>query len=142
MRADGTPRASYVAVKAAIAKTGGRCVGKLRRWRHAKTVEGADAGFQRHRRLPSRVNSWSFVASAAEDASFTAGIYRVHRGRGRTRVLSEKGRLAAHVARHVRFPKRRLAPGRYVYSIRFRAAANPQRTTPRTSRVFRVDRRR
>jgi hypothetical protein len=142
IRADGSPRPAYAAVKGAIAKTGGTCVGKLRRWRHATSVEGADARFHRHRRLPSRVRSWSFVASAAEDASFEAGIYRMRRGRRGTRALSERGRLEAHVARHVRFPKRRLAPGRYVYSIRFRAEANPQRTTRRTSRVFSVDRRR
>ena len=142
MRADGTPRLSYGTVKATIAKTGGTCVGKLRHWRHATTVEGADTRFHRHRRLPSRVRSWSFVASAGEDASFTAGIYRLRRGQRGTRVLSERGRLEAHVARHVRFPKRRLAPGRYVYSIHFRAATNPSRTTRRTSRGFSVDRHR
>jgi hypothetical protein len=135
IRADGTPRPSYSAVKAAIAQTGGKCAGKLRRWRHATTVQGGSAAFPRRRRLPSRVRSWSFVASAGEDASFDAGIYRVRRGR-RVRVLSERGLLDAHVARYVRFRARRLAPGRYVYSIRFRAAANPSRTTMKMSRRF------
>ena len=38
--------------------------------------------------------------------------------------------------RFVRFPAKRLAPGRYIYSIRFRAEANQNRTTRLTSRPF------
>jgi hypothetical protein len=142
MRADGTPRPSYDAVKAALAKTGGRCVGRMRTWHHATSVDGASARFRRARRLPRRVASWSFVASANEDAFFNAGIYRLHHGRRGVRVLSKTGRLSAHVARHVHFPKHHLAPGKYVYSIRFRAAANRSRTSRRTSRAFIVYRRR
>jgi hypothetical protein len=136
MRADGTPRPSFNAVKAALAKTRGNCVGEMRPWHHATTVEGASASFRRARRLPHRLKSWSFVASADEDASFNAGIYRLHHGGRSVHVLSAKGNLNPHVARSVRFPARHLAPGKYIYSIRFRAAANPSRTSRKTSRPF------
>jgi hypothetical protein len=136
MRADGSPRPSYNAVKATIAETGGNCAGTMRSWRHSTTVDGAQATFPRGRRLPSRVDSWSFLASADEDALFDAGIYRVHRGRSGARALAESGRLSAHLTRYVRFPARRLRPGTYVYSIRFRADANSRRSTRRSSRPF------
>jgi hypothetical protein len=140
IRADGTPRPSYGSLKNVIGRTGGRCVGRMRSWRHSTTVDGATATFRHERRLPRRVRSWSFVASVDEDALFDAGIYRVRHGRRGARVLAERGRLDAHVARHVRFPRRRLGPGRYVYSIRLRADANFARTTRLTSRPFTVRR--
>jgi len=138
MRADGSHRPSYDAVKATIAETGGDCTGAQRSWRHSTTVDGAEATFRKDRRLPSRVDSWSFLASAAEDALFDAGIYRMTRGRRGARALAESGRLDAHLTRYVRFAARRLRPGRYVYSIRFRADANPSRWTRRTSRSFTI----
>ena len=137
MRADGTPRPSYNSLKKVIARTGGKCIGRMRSWRHATTVGGASATFRSERRLPRRVRSWSFLASADEDALFDAGVYRSRAGRRRgARVLFEAGRFDAHLKRFVRFPTRRLAPGRYVYSIRFRAKANRNRTTRLTSRPF------
>ena len=136
IRADGTPRPSYDAVKATIAETGGNCAGRIRTWRHSTVVAGADATFRRDRRLPSRVNSWSFTGSADEDALFDAGIYRLRRGHRGARVLAESGQFDAHLTRFVRFRTRRLSPGSYVYSIRFRAEANPNRTTRLTSRPF------
>jgi hypothetical protein len=140
IRADGTPRPSYGSLKNVIARTGGRCVGRMRSWRHSTTVDGASARFRRERRLPRRVRSWGFVASADEDAVFVAGVHRLRRGRLGARVLVEMGGLDAYRPRHVRFPRRRLRPGRYVYSIRFRAEANLTRTTRLTSRSFTVRR--
>ena len=110
----------------------------MRSWRRSTTADGASARFRRERRLPQPVHSWSFVASVGEDALFDAGIYRVRHGRRGARVLAERGRLDAYVARYVRFPQRRLRAGRYVYSIRFRADANLARTTRLTSRHFTV----
>jgi len=136
MRADGSRRPSYDAVKATIAETGGNCAGRMRSWRHSTTVDGVSATFRRDRRLPHRVDSWSFLASADEDALFDAGIYRLRGGRRGARVLAESGQFDAHVTRFVRFPARRLWPGTYVYSIRFRAEANPDRSARRTSRPF------
>ena len=136
MRADGTPRPSYISLRDVIARTGGKCVGRMRLWRHATTVEGASATFRSERRLPRRVRSWSFLASTDEDARFDAGVYRLRAGRRGARVLAETGRFDAHRTRFVRFRSRRLAPGRYVYSIRLRAEANRDRTTRLTSRPF------
>ena len=137
IRADGTPRPSYHAVKAQLAATQGRCTGRQTSWRHSTTPDGASAVFPRDRRLPHRVNSWSFLARAEEDALFEAGIHRFNGRRG-ARALGASGRLDARVTRFVRFPGRRLRPGRYVYSINFRAAMNPGRTLRRTSRPFTV----
>jgi hypothetical protein len=136
IRADGSHRASYDAVKATVAETGGNCAGRMRGWRHSMLVDGASATFPNNRRLPSRVDSWSFLASAKEDSLFDAGIYRAIGTRRGARVLSNAGQLDAHLTRFVRFPPRRLRPGRYVYSIRFRAEANPARWVRRTSRPF------
>jgi hypothetical protein len=138
MRADGTPRPSYNSVKATIAETGGNCAGTMRSWRHATNVDGAEATFPKSRRLPSRVSSWSFLASADEDSTFQAGIYRVAKGSQsvKSRTLSESGRLDAHLTRYVRLPARRLKPGTYVYSITFRAQSNQIRSTRKTSRPF------
>ena len=136
MRADGSSRPSYEAVKATIAQTGGNCIGRTRSWRHSRTVDGAKATFPKERRLPARVDAWSFLASADEDAVFDAGIYRLAGGRRARRALTESGKLQAHLTRFVRFPARRLRPGRYVYSIRIRAAANHVRVRQVTSRPF------
>ena len=136
VRADGSPRPSYLSVKATLAAKGGNCVGPMRSWRHSTRVDGASARFPRSRRLPRRVRFWSFLVSAGEDARFRAGVYRLRRGHRGRRVLRESGRLLAHQGRQVRLPPRRLRPGRYVYSIRIRAVANRERTTRLTSRPF------
>jgi hypothetical protein len=136
MRADGSVRPSYRSVQAVLAETGGRCVGKMRVWRHSTTVQGASAAFPSSRRLPTRIRSWAFTATSGEDARFRAGVYRLRKGRRPKRVLTERGRIEAHVTRSVRFPSRRLTPGRYIYSIRLRAEANQDRKTRLTSRRF------
>lgn len=136
MRADGSVRPSYRSVQAVLAETGGRCVGKMRVWRHSTTVQGASAAFPSSRRLPTRIRSWAFTATCGEDARFRAGVYRLRKGRRPKRVLTERGRIEAHVTRSVRFPSRRLTPGRYIYSIRLRAEANQDRKTRLTSRRF------
>jgi hypothetical protein len=137
MRADGTPRPSYHSVRATLAQTGGRCGGRMQGWRHSMKLEGVSATFPRLGRLPSRANSWSLVARAEEDALFEAGIHRFNGRRG-ARVLATAGTLEGHKGRLVRLPSRRLAPGRYVFSIRFRAAMNPDRQMSLTGRPFTV----
>jgi hypothetical protein len=136
MRADGSRRPSYDSVKATVREGGNGCNGRMRRWRHSVTVDGAKATFPRDRRLPNRLLPWAFLASAKEDAVFDAGIYRLRGSRRGSRALGESGRLDAHVTRFIRFRTRRLRPGRYVYSIRIRAAANPARMRRFTSRPF------
>jgi hypothetical protein len=138
IRADGTPRPSYHSVKSTLVATGGRCQGRMQSWRHSMDLEGGvSATFPRLGRLPSRANSWSLVARAEEDALFDAGIHRFNGRRG-ARVLATGGLLEGHKGRLVRLPSRRLAPGRYVFSIRFRAAMNPAREMRLTGRPFTV----
>ena len=72
-------RSSYDSVKAEIAKTGGNCDGTMRPWAHSTKVDGATVIFPKKRRVWFRGRSWSFIASANEDALFDAGIYRVTR---------------------------------------------------------------
>ena len=140
MRADGSVRPSYRSVQAVLKETDGKCDGKMRSWRHSTTVQGASAAFPPSRRLPARLRSWGFKATVGEDARFRASVYRVRKDRRRVRVLRARGRLEAHVTRSVRFSRRRLAPGRYVYSIRFVATANRDRMTRMTSRRFIIQR--
>ena len=135
MRADGSHRPSYRSVQAVLAQTGGNCAGTLRTWRHSTSVDAAAADFPRLRRLPARIGSWSFTASAGEDARFRAAVFRVRNGRRPVRILDQRGRIEAHVTRTVRFHSR-LAPGRYFYAIRFRAEANRDRKTLIKSRRF------
>lgn len=137
MRADGTPRASYEAVRSTLAQSGGRCTGRMRSWRHSTELEGVAATFPRLGPLPSRASSWSLVARAEEDARFEAGIYRFN-GRRRARVLAASGLLEGHKGRLIRLPGRRLRPGRYVFSVLFRAAANPARHERLTGRPFTI----
>jgi hypothetical protein len=138
MRADGSARPSYASVRAEIAANGGNCADTQRVWHHSTTVSGAKATFPRVRRLPRKVRKWSILARADEDALFTAGIYRVTRGRTRlkAKTLTESGRLVAYRTRYVRFPSKRLRPGKYVYSIRIRAEASAKRAVRMTSRKF------
>jgi hypothetical protein len=137
MRADGSLRASYNTVKAELAETGGNCVGTMRSWRHSTKVDGAKVTFSKRRRVWFRQRSWSFIASANEDALFDAGIYRVTRHKGsKARRLRVSGRLDAYRSRDVRFPARRLRPGKYVYSVTIRAEANARRLLRKTSRQF------
>jgi hypothetical protein len=137
LRADGSPRPSYHSVRSTLAQTGGRCRGGMRGWRRSTRLEGVSARFPRIGRLPSRASSWSLVARAEEDARFEAGIYRFNGRRG-ARVLATAGLLEGHKGRLVRLPSRRLRPGRYVFSIRFRAAMNQARTMRLTGRRFTI----
>ena len=140
MRADGSARPSYDSVRAEIASD------RRELRRHAcacgttrRQVDGAKAIFPKNRRSSSQCAPWSFLASRDEDALFDAGIYRVTRGRTRhkaRRLTESPAASMAYRTRYVRFPSRRLRPGKYVYSIRIRAEANAKRALRMTSRKF------
>ena len=137
IRADGSKRPSYDTVKAEIAKTSGNCDGTMRPWAHSTKVDGAKVIFSKKRRVWFRGRAWSFIASANENALFNAGIYRVTRHKGaKARRLKISGRLDAYRPSYVRFPARRLRPGKYVYSVTIRAEANARRLIRKTSRQF------
>jgi hypothetical protein len=123
VRADGSVRPSFEAVKGAIAQTGGRCTGRMRSWRHSTKVARARVRFPRKRVFPARRLTLALVANADEDAVVDAGLYR-----GNRRVLRRTSPVKAYRSRIVRFSLR-FRPGRYSFRVTFRAAMNPKRTS-------------
>jgi hypothetical protein len=122
VRADGSRRPSFDAVKSTFAQTLGRCPGQMRSWRHSNTVEGARVRFPKDRVLPARRLTLAMVANAAEDAVVEASLYR-----GRKRVLLQRSSVNAYRSRIVRFSTR-FRPGRYTFRVTLRAAMNPARS--------------
>jgi hypothetical protein len=147
LRAEGSPRPAYDRVKAVMAASGGRCTGRERSWRHATAVIGAGARFVGLRKPKLLTNLyWAFNATAGEEATYRAGIFRASRGRGQISralakgagVLSKSGVVNAHWTPLVKFPGKKLKRGSYVYVIELRAAMNPARKSLFVSRPFRV----
>jgi hypothetical protein len=147
VRADGTLRPAYGAVKSTFAQTQGRCAGKRHSWRHTETVLGARAKFPRVGRfLKTKHRYWAFNATARENARFQAGIFRagtskkaisrqLARGRG---LLKARGMVNAYWTPLIKFPGRTLPRGRYVFAVRLAAEMNPKRTATFASKPFRV----
>ncbi len=122
VRADGTRRPSFDAVKSTVAQTSGRCQGAMRSWRHSTRVEGARVKWPRQRTLPARRLTLALVLNAEEDSRFEAGLYNA---RGQ-RLLKQAGSVSAYRSRIVRFSKR-FRPGRYTFRVTLRAALNSGR---------------
>jgi nucleoside 2-deoxyribosyltransferase len=119
--ADGTHRASYALVKAALAST--TCPGSVHRWHHATAVSGARVSFLRNGRYVS--------IAAAEGFAY---IVTVSRG---GRVLSSAaGTPAQGTTAVVAIP--RLAHGSYRVRVKLTAITNSERTTA----LFRILKRR
>jgi hypothetical protein len=147
-RADGSHRPSYTSVKQTIAQTHGACQGLPVSWRHTNFVTLPVAAWGNLRKpVPLKQKRWSFRAGAGEEATFKAGIFkagprkgvlakRLATGRPKP-LLFAKGTIKAKM-RIVRFPSRKLKPGKYVYAIRMSAAMNPKRVSVLVSRPFRV----
>jgi hypothetical protein len=122
VRADGSRRPSFDAVKNAFAQTQGRCSGQMRSWHHTTKVEGARVAFPRKRVFPARRLTLALVANADEDALVEASLYR-----GRKRVSRQRSTVKAYRSRIVRFSTR-FRPGRYTFRVTLRAAMNPSRS--------------
>jgi hypothetical protein len=152
VRADGSHRPSYDAVKDAIAETAGVCSGEPVAWRHSTAVAGATASFTR--RVGAR---FGFGVAAKEAARFRGGIFRLRSGRdvseGDTSwmaaalassapspglVRRSSGSVRAYWPTAVTFRARSLDPGWYVYAVRLAAAMNPGRTSLVVGSPFRV----
>jgi hypothetical protein len=156
IRADGTRRPAYTSVKAAIARTGGRCAGVTTAWRHATTVIGASARFPFQRRVAAKTRSWKPVATALEATTYHAAIFRVPRlrtptGKARLKiqrallrakpsgaVLAKKGIVQAYRESVVVFPAKTLKPGKYVYAVQLFAETNATRKSFFVSKAFEV----
>ena len=154
MRADGTRRPSYGAVKSALARGLAKCNRRPVAWRHSTVVVGASAKFGERRRS-ARDTNWTFVASSEEASLSSAAMYRLKGRRlsakGRKQLLAAvgvkrtpkavftaRGKVRAHLGTFVRFKRKRLAPGYYVFAIRLRAEMNPTRATALVGRPFAV----
>lgn len=152
MRVDGSHRPSYDAVKTAIAETKGGCPFTPTRWRHASTVIGADVAFLSAKPPAAR----SLSTTAAEEATFRAGVLRLpsskplganglkrlagllSRANAPQLALNASGKLKAYQSRTVRFPRKTLKNGYYVYGLQLAATMNPGRTKLFVSKPFRV----
>lgn len=150
IRADGSLRPSYDALKNATAQTRGACATPTS-WRHSKSVVGAGASFGKLATSWWRRASWSFSVTAAEESTYRAAIVRLPTDAARRRfavrtlgtgrassALAATGTVKAHWTPRVRFPVRRLRPGTYAYVVTLTAAMNPQRTSTFASGPFRV----
>ncbi len=146
LRADGSERPSYTAVTNAIASSGGRCYGRRVVWKHTNTVLGARGFFPGLAvpKLASRQRAWGFAVRTAEDARYVATIVPAN-GPARTTydvpgaplaTMEAVGYAKANWTPLVRFPKRFLPPGRYVYRVDVHAAFNPARHKVIVSRAF------
>jgi hypothetical protein len=155
MRIDGTKRPSYTAVKTAIAQTHGQCALTPPGWQRTTTVTGAAVQFGFLTRRSARNRIWRFRATAQENATWSAGIFRLGKPKvspaARRAVLHAlasprakpllrtKGTAKAYASTLVKLQKRGLKRGGwYVYGVRLASAMNAQRTNSYISRPFRV----
>jgi hypothetical protein len=158
IRADGTRRGSFGSVRSMLARGLAKCNRRPTRWRHTTKVVGATARFGQRNRSAGDTN-WSFVAASEEASLYRAAMYRL-KGRGlsgtmRKKLLaavgarrspkpvySSRGKVAAHLGTFVRFPRRRVAAGYYVFAIRLNAEMNPTRQTVLIGKPFAVGKKR
>ncbi len=157
VRVDGSRRPSFDAVRTALAETAGRCAGAPRTWRHATHVVGVGVEFGNLARPRWwKQTSWGFRVTAAEEATYRAGVFRLPDASKKRSaavaaiprflaaatpaqaVLSAAGTVTAHWRPQVKFPAKRLAPGSYVYAVSLAAAMNPARSSVFVSSPFRV----
>jgi len=156
LRLDDSKRPSFTSVKTAIAQTQGKCALTPPGWKHVTTVNGAAVAFG-YLGTPKGWNNrlWRFRASVQEDATYTAGVFKLGTrkltAKARKAVLktlanprakpllTAKGTALAYKSKLVALPKKQLKrAGWYVYGIRLSAAMNPQRTFVSLSRAFHV----
>jgi hypothetical protein len=121
---DGTPRASYGIVKAALAANR-TCRGPEHLWRHTTSVVGASVRLDRARN--------SFVVSVAEGFSYNVRVFR-----GPKAVTGASG--ASADGGQVLFKLPRLAAGTYRLEVRLKAQTNRDRvsTLARTIQISRT----
>ncbi len=154
IRADRSRRPSFTTVRSALSRGLTKCKGRPKTWKHTIKVVGATARFGERRRSATDKN-WSFSASAEESSIVTGVMYRLPGRRmsatlrkrllaavGRRRtpkpVFSLRAKARAHLGTFVRFPRRRVAAGSYVFAIRLRAEMNPARQASLISKPFPV----
>jgi hypothetical protein len=137
MRADGSARPAYAAVKQALAETGGKCAGTPILWRHTTSVVGASLSWKSYKR-----STWA-TATAGEDVKVVSAVVRVP-GKGRVsrnaiaRALADggvpqvqavqQGAIKAYWKEIVKVPKTGLLKGTYVAAVQLSSAVAPERS--------------
>jgi hypothetical protein len=154
IRADRTRRGSYGTVRSALSRGLARCTRRPTVWRHKTEVIGATARFGQRRRSATD-RHWSFVAGSEEASIYKAAMYRLPRRSlsaaqrkryqasvGRKRVpkpvFSARGIVRAHSGTFIRFPRKPVAPGHYIFAVRMSAEMNPTRQSALVSKPFAV----
>ena len=117
---------------------------------------GPSARFPFKRAVPQRTKTWTMVATAFEASKYYAGVFRVARratptGKARAKLqrallrakptgsaLAKAGTVPAYREAVVRFPKKTLKPGFYVYAVQLFAETNPTRKSFFVSKAFQV----
>ncbi|MHB8641887.1 MAG: hypothetical protein ACYDA3_03240 [Gaiellaceae bacterium] len=142
-RIDNSIRDAAASVKSAFAAG---CPSAATVWQHLTGVAGASADF-------TSKNGFLFFTRAEEDATYTAGVYKSgaaapppkkkkpkNRGLAASRlgapIATTSGMTKAYFQTGIKFPGKKLPPGRYVYSVTLKAAYNPARTVTFTSAAF------
>jgi hypothetical protein len=149
MRADGSARPAYAAVKQALAETGGKCTGTPISWHHTTSVVGASLSWKSYKR-----SSWA-TATVGEDVKVVSAVVRVP-GKGRVspnaiaRALADggvpqvqavqQGAIKAYWNQIVKVPKTGLLKGTYVAAVQLTSAVAPERTVLFLGPRFRVGR--
>ena len=147
LRADGSQRPAYAAVKKAIAAAG-TCP-KLHTWRHTASVVGASGSFALAAKPKKQTVFWAKVTTG-EEATASGGVFAATGAApslavigsslldgGGDAVLRDGGKVRANSSRQLTF-RGQLQPGRYVFGILMRATMNPGRTKLLVSQPFTV----
>jgi hypothetical protein len=157
VRADGTTRPSFDGVKTELGASHGACTGKPVTWRHVTKVIGVSARFPSRRLVPASFKNWSFAVGVKENATFTAGLFRLKSAvaapqwrdlMGRSLAgasvaslsptIRLSGRAKAPWGRTITFRPTRVKAGYYAYGIRLAAEMNSTRVSVVMSKPFRV----
>jgi hypothetical protein len=136
-RVDGSARPAHAAVAAAIAETGGRCRGKLRRWSPLRRPAAAAVRFGSFEgvREGSTRRFW-FKATAAEDVVVRAGLVPARTPLGRIPTFL-RAAGTVHAYRRPLLPlAARPRSGRQVLVVSVAAKLNPRRVSIFRSRPF------
>jgi hypothetical protein len=136
-RTDGSERAAHTAVAAAIAETGGQCWGPPRTWQPLRKPERAAVTFKPGVGIRAGTRRLSFVPTAAEEVSVTAGIVAA--------AVSDDALPALLAKVGTTDPKRRVELGvtgklvarrSYTVAVTLASRLNPERVSTFRSRPF------
>jgi hypothetical protein len=137
IRADGSVRPSYAAVRSAIAASAGGCAGAPRTWAHTDGVVGATAAF---------ASGPGFTVSAQEGAVYRAALVRVDGSLTEGQLAALRSSLASSATTgqlnvYLRAAPELAAPadsGTYVRAVLLSSITEPGRTSLLVSPPFTV----